>query len=54
MPQLAREASAAGVGTLFVKAAELGPATWRALLRVRPREPSWAKGPAGQRPRIAC
>lgn len=24
---------------------QLGPATWRALLRVRPREPSWAKGP---------
>jgi hypothetical protein len=23
----------------------LGPATWRALLRLRPREPSWAEGP---------
>ena len=23
----------------------LGPATWRALLRLRPREPSWAKAP---------
>ncbi len=23
----------------------LGPATWKALLRFRPREPSWAKGP---------
>ncbi len=23
----------------------LGPATWRALLRFRPREPSWASGP---------
>ena len=23
----------------------LGPATWKALLRLRPREPSWASGP---------